>query len=141
MDYLNIILPVTPTAKGRPRLGKGRTYTPAKTLHAEQEIQLFTKVRLPRDFKPFIGPLQLCVTFGMKRPKSIPKSRIYPSVKPDIDNYVKLVMDSLNGILWADDAQIVHLTAIKQYSAEDFIQIVLLPRMSLDTCLLKDASH
>jgi Holliday junction resolvase RusA-like endonuclease len=38
----------------------------------------------------------------------------YP--KGDLDNYVKLVLDALNRILYHDDKQIVSLHASKQYS-------------------------
>ena len=37
-------------------------------------------------------------------------------VKPDIDNYVKAVLDGLNGLLFVDDKQIIELTARKKYS-------------------------
>jgi Holliday junction resolvase RusA-like endonuclease len=39
----------------------------------------------------------------------------YPTVKPDYDNVAKLVGDSLNGILWMDDSQIVQATLEKRY--------------------------
>lgn len=36
--------------------------------------------------------------------------------KPDIDNYVKLVCDALNGIAWEDDNEVAEVYAIKRYS-------------------------
>jgi Holliday junction resolvase RusA-like endonuclease len=36
-------------------------------------------------------------------------------VRPDIDNYAKAILDALNGVMWADDGQIVQLTASKSY--------------------------
>ena len=33
--------------------------------------------------------------------------------KPDADNEAKLVMDALNGLVWADDAQVVDLHVVK----------------------------
>ena len=35
--------------------------------------------------------------------------------KPDADNYAKLILDALNGVLWRDDAQVVRLFAEKVY--------------------------
>lgn len=35
--------------------------------------------------------------------------------KPDIDNYVKLVFDALNGIAWEDDNAVASLYAVKLY--------------------------
>ena len=39
-----------------------------------------------------------------------------PLGKPDVDNMVKAVKDSLTGIVWHDDAQIVRIWAEKHYA-------------------------
>lgn len=39
-----------------------------------------------------------------------------PVVKPDVDNYVKAVLDALNGVAFKDDSQIIKLKAQKLYS-------------------------
>lgn len=75
------------------------------------------------------GPLRLTVTFSMRIPKSWNKSDkesaelggIRPIVKPDIDNLVKLVGDSLNGIAYKDDSQIVEVMAVKKYGKPETI--------------------
>lgn len=36
-------------------------------------------------------------------------------VKPDLDNLVKYYLDCMNGIVFADDKQIVELAASKEY--------------------------
>ena len=57
-----------PVSKGRPRFGRGKTYTPAKTIAAETFIQLCaTQKGVP---KMMNGPLRLTVTFSMGIPKS-----------------------------------------------------------------------
>lgn len=38
--------------------------------------------------------------------------------KPDIDNFLKAIMDAGNGVLWKDDSQIVFLTASIQRDSD-----------------------
>lgn len=98
---------IEPTPKGRPRLGKYGTYTPAKTKAAEEAIQWAWHG------KPMEGPLKVSLRFYFKRPKKCLKC--YKDTRPDIDNLVKLVCDALNGLAWKDDGQIVILEAYKLY--------------------------
>jgi crossover junction endodeoxyribonuclease RusA len=35
------------------------------------------------------------------------------SLRGDIDNYVKSILDALNGVAWEDDKQIIELTVKK----------------------------
>ncbi len=45
-----------------------------------------------------------------KQPKGKPRV-------PDLDNLVKFVLDSLNGVVYMDDKQVVHVTACKHWSS------------------------
>ena len=47
------------------------------------------------------------------------------TVKPDIDNMVKAVLDGLNGVAWHDDKQVVSLVALKRYGSRDCVRITL----------------
>jgi len=70
-------------------------------------------------------PVAVTITFYMRRPDTDFKrgSRIGGVLKamvpvmrpisPDLDNLVKFVLDALNGVLFADDSQVVQLTAWK----------------------------
>ena len=40
-----------------------------------------------------------------------------------MDNYIKSLLDALNGLVWDDDAKIVHLEADKFYSEQPRIEI------------------
>lgn len=49
--------------------------------------------------------------------------KLRPTKRPDIDNYVKSVLDGANGILWKDDSQIVSLLASKHYDEIPRVEI------------------
>jgi Holliday junction resolvase RusA-like endonuclease len=52
---------------------------------------------------------------------------IPPAKKPDADNISKIALDSLNGIVWVDDAQVVSLFIRKRYATEAGLDIVIRP--------------
>ena len=144
MSIIEIIVPDTPTAKGRARSTRtGRHYTPATTRAAENRIrdtwlesdQLRARVGIPRE--PHAGPVHVDVVATFTPPTSWPKWKqaaalagAWPhTVKPDIDNLLKLVKDGLNGLAWVDDAQATNVTGRKQYgqTAATHVTITLLP--------------
>lgn len=88
-------VPGRPQGKGRPRFGKGRTYTPGKTLRYETLIAEAYKLQSGYSFGA--APLRIKITafFGIpksytkKRTRDIAEGRQYPTVKPDGDNIEK----------------------------------------------------
>ena len=48
-----------------------------------------------------------------------------PVKKPDWDNVAKAITDSLNGIVYVDDAQIVSVYVSKRYSAEAGVGVTI----------------
>jgi Holliday junction resolvase RusA-like endonuclease len=62
-------------------------------------------------------PFRLDATFYIERPKSITKSRTWPTVKPDYDKLTRAATDALTGVLWTDDAQVVQATIQKRYGS------------------------
>ncbi len=113
MQHFTLLL--APVAKGRPRFGNGRTYTPAKTKAFESQFRC--ELRKQKGFRVH-GPVDVTILFYLKKPQR-PKDA-FPCVRPDLDNFLKAVLDAANGILWNDDAQIVSLTAHKRYCDELF---------------------
>lgn len=103
------------------------TYTPPETEAAEQAFAWQSKKYSPR--KPLDGPLSVLTVFVVTPPKKIPpdRSRDWPHVKPDDDNYRKLVLDALNGIFWHDDGQICGGESFKIYGVpRTFVRITQL---------------
>lgn len=113
-------IPVKPFAKQRPRVTRFGTFTPKETLAKEAEVRHALADHEPPMFE---GAVRLDITFQFLRPKSAPKSRVYPTVRPDIDNLIKTVCDACNGVLWKDDGQIVSVSAHKRYHEREGIAI------------------
>lgn len=120
--------PVDPTPKGRPRFGNGRTYTPKKTKEFELAIRSMAKEQYRNG--PMKGPLSVLIVFTIKKPKSV--KRNYPTVKPDVDNFLKSLLDALNQIAYEDDAQIIEINASKKYGPVGNIFIDIKPYLQAD---------
>lgn len=67
------------------------------------------------------GPVLVDVHFAVPRPASAPKTkRTFPSKRPDLDKYVRAVLDALSEAqVWKDDAQAVSIRATKDYPGLD----------------------
>ena len=68
-------------------------------------------------------PVGVVFDFYFARPASIPKKRTRIVVKPDLDKVIRATADSLTGILYADDAQIVEMVANKHYGIPERVEI------------------
>lgn len=129
MIRLTITIPGQPIAKKRPRFARrGKFVT---TYNSQQTEEGKFICRMQNQFYgppiPAGVPIFLNICFSVQIPKSLPKKKVVigPVRKPDIDNMIKFVMDCANGILWHDDAQVVHVEATKVYGEEPQTRIVL----------------
>lgn len=127
---MKFVIPVIPIPKGRPRFTRrGFAFTPQKTRVAQETIKWYLKSTF-KD-KPLTGALQCVIRCVMPIPASLSKKKqgllagTWHMKRPDVDNILKLVLDSANGILWYDDAQISILTATKEYGRDPRIEIEL----------------
>lgn len=68
---------------------------------------------------PRCGPLSVTMVFTLPRPKSAPKSRMWPDRKPDLDKLIRSTCDALtdSGVI-EDDARIVELNVSKNFPME-----------------------
>lgn len=82
------------------------------------------------------GPLEVEVTFYMKRPKGhfgtgrnagVVKASApsWPAVKPDTGKLVRSIFDALTGVVWRDDAQVVSEIAQKKYGEPERAELVI----------------
>ena len=99
-----------PVPKGRPRMTRrGRVFTPPRTLAAEDVIrEQYSGDRFEGDV------VVACVFTKDSIELMIMESTGTTSkLRGDLDNYVKLLMDGLNGIAWTDDKQVHQILAVK----------------------------
>lgn len=112
-----------PVGKGRPRFGKGFTYTPKKTRDYEARLKAAAiDAMWLKDLEPFSDFCEVKINAQFEVPKSWTKKKkelaahhlIWPK-RPDIDNIIKIALDSLNGVVYFDDAQVYRVTALQKY--------------------------
>jgi Holliday junction resolvase RusA-like endonuclease len=113
------------TGKARPRMNTrtGRAYTPTKTKNYEYLTRFYFMNKYP-DFEPLEGRLKVNIVAYTELPKSRTKiaeaemlANIQsPTKKPDIDNIIKIILDSLNKFAYQDDRQITKLEIEKKYA-------------------------
>ncbi|MBZ9706116.1 RusA family crossover junction endodeoxyribonuclease [Mesorhizobium sp. ESP7-2] len=133
-DSIIVELAGAPMAKERVRVTKtGHAYTPERTVN--YEARLAHAAQIVMNGRPLLdGPLEVLVETYMPVPESKPKKwkdaalsgQIRPTKKPDWDNFGK-ILDSMNLIVWADDAQIVDGRVVKWYSARPRMVVVVRP--------------
>lgn len=133
-----------PQGKGRPRFmaykdqktGKtyGKAHTPDKTVAYENLV----RVEYERQCGELRFPDDAMLDMRIKAYYSIPKSKskkikalmleglIRPTKKPDMDNVVKVIADSLNRIAYRDDTQIVDCQCRKFYSNIPRVEVKIL---------------
>jgi Holliday junction resolvase RusA-like endonuclease len=125
--------------KGRPRFARrGKfvsTYTPKKTAEYEQTVrEAYQTEAIAKGIKPLEGCLKMYIYAMYKIPSSATSKAKKAALNgqpaptlPDIDNVVKCIADSINGIAYADDNQIVEIHAVKRYTAgEPYTKVTLL---------------
>ena len=130
-----MIFEIEPVEQARPRAAYiGRRiimYDPEKVKNFKKELSQLARLHY-RD-EPLDGALEIEVSFYRPVQKSLSKKERArrlsgehrPTVKPDLDNYIKSTLDALNGILWTDDKHIVDLHAHKYYSDDPRIEIAV----------------
>ena len=132
---IKLKIDMNPQGKARPRFTRrGIAYTPTKTKQAEDIIREAWLVQSGFKFEQGT-PLKVSLVGGYPIPKSISKKQralmldglIRPTVKPDLDNFAKLVLDSLNGYAYHDDAQVVTFKEpfCKFYAEKPFIGVII----------------
>jgi crossover junction endodeoxyribonuclease RusA len=100
-------------AKQRPRMSRrGRAYTPKATHEFETRVGAGWNKRKKFRDKPVSVSIELGKDFFTVKVVEI-DTETPSALRGDIDNYVKSILDGLNGIAWDDDIQVRELKATK----------------------------
>lgn len=134
MTRLHVVVPGIPVPQGSIRsLGAGRPSVHSNATKLKPwRGEVIATIRDVMDGIecewPIEGPLSVEVTFHLPRPKSAPKSRLYPDRKPDVDKLARSTLDALtmSGAI-GDDAQVVELRACKIYSGLPGMELTVEP--------------
>ncbi|MCA0617605.1 RusA family crossover junction endodeoxyribonuclease [Clostridioides difficile] len=127
-----LVIDGEPVGKERPRfnLATKRTYTPQKTKDYEELIKWLYQSKVRHYFTGYIKMTLRCYySIAKSNSKKIKEQKrnnvLRPNKKPDIDNVVKIIADSLNEIAYKDDTQIVEVIASKYYSDRPRVEVIL----------------
>lgn len=111
-----------PFGKERPRCGNGHIYTPTKTRDYERMVQ---GVYDHTGAGKLGGYINIYVTANFRIPTSFTKEEREKALsgtkrpgRPDIDNILKIIADSLNGYAYDDDSRVILMVGRKAYSAD-----------------------
>lgn len=149
---VRFVVPGEPTGKGRPQTKvmysakgftdkkTGRTrntmvnnITPKKTVIYENVVkgiyhEQCQDFRFPDDA---MLDMRILAYFGIPKSKSkkikeqMAQKLLRPTKKPDMDNIIKIIADSLNMVAYRDDTQIVDCQLRKFYSNEPRVEVVI----------------
>lgn len=126
-----------PQGKGRPIFstfgGRVSARTPEKTVEYENLIKaVYRRANPDRKFSDeAMLDLRVVSFYGIpasasnRRRMAMLAGEVRPTKRPDADNILKVVADSLNGVAYRDDAQIVDTQIRKFYSSQPRIEIII----------------
>lgn len=120
--------------KERPRYSSkiGRMYTPSKTSSFEERVRWAFKAKYNINTEPSTKAFKAKIIAVYEPPKSLSRKKreellreINYTKKPDGDNIAKIILDSLNGLVYKDDSQVSALLVLKDYGEENKILVEL----------------
>ena len=132
--YIAFTVPGKPLGKQRPRFSrKGtvvRTYTPRQTAEYERLVK---ESYIAAGGEKLEGAIGVTIRGYFEPPRSTSKKQrqkmlsgeIGYTKKVDADNLAKSILDALNGVAYADDAQVSFLLVYKAYAETARVEVQL----------------
>ena len=134
---MKYVFDIVPEPQGRPRFARRgkfvQTYDPPKSKKFKTELRRLAEIEYAEQpyhaeqHKPILVDLKIykpmLKSFSKIKRSKANKGDLRPTAKADADNYAKGILDSLNGLFWHDDGQIVDLHIGKYYSDNPRIEM------------------
>lgn len=128
-----------PVAQGRPKFSRICGHVTARDPEKSKNYKALVRseaqriYEMDKAFAPIDGPCCMMLTVGRAVPKSWSKKKqamaikgeIRPTSKPDLDNYVKGILDAINTVIVKDDSRVIGINAIKIYQSNPGVDIVI----------------
>ena len=136
---ISIVIPggVVPKGRHRSRIIGGEMVQnyPAPTTAKYENLVKQVAGDVMGDRPPMTGPMRMSVasyilipqSWSKKKQERASRGEEWPAKKPDIDNYIKIALDGLNQVVFADDKQVVDVRAVKMYSSRPRLEIRIDP--------------
>jgi Holliday junction resolvase RusA-like endonuclease len=123
MREFNFVFYLKPETKNRIAIVNGRHVKIKKARDYEKEIRNQSSYMCKKQklFKPLKNSLEAEINIRLQRPKSV--KRKYPCVRPDLDNYIKPILDGMNKVVYVDDGQICRININKKYADRNYIVV------------------
>jgi len=132
---MNLTINIPPMPQSRPRFTSRGDYTRA---YEDKKMTAYKNavadcVRRQKGADVLTGNLSLVLDFYVETPnylknrkksqERLKNEQIWCGNRPDLDNYIKAILDACNGVLYLDDNQIVMMSSRKVYSLDPRTEI------------------
>ena len=117
-DQFSFTVYGTPKPKGstisfkHAKTGKVITQNACEGLPFWMDVVRTAALQARPDGWPMDRPVHVRAEFAFKRLK---KPRVFHVTRPDVDKLLRAILDSLSGVVYADDSQVYELEGRKQY--------------------------
>ena len=105
---IKIVAPIKPVPFKRVMQCGKRRFNSARYSQFKDELGFFA-LKAMHGREPLTGAIKLSAEFYKRR------KGILTGQWGDVDNFLKAVLDSLNGICYLDDGQVVQVSAVKKF--------------------------
>lgn len=124
MTGLVLVIPGRPVPWARAGTKGSRRFIPEKQQAHKDWVHLEAVALMrARRWAKVTAPVRVDVEFVYRTPKRGAVDGQLRTGRPDLDNLIKQILDSLNGAVWADDAQVVEIAARKVYGPDEATRI------------------